>query len=365
MIRLSELKWALLCALCAVFALCACSDDDAAALRSTGRANITMIAPEGSPFGDLSYNDDALNGVLLASHYTNTPLKLLYPTFYTDADSLYRAWLEDNADKDSCVLILSSPVYTEYVRRTPPHITGKGTRILLYESSDTIEGISTVQINRYGISYLAGAMTYFRPATVLAAMKGNQPTDEAIDGYLAGHKYVREKENDEIYERDTVFYLGDSESYFNRPTEAFNFLNDHSMSNRILFPLLGGSNKGVLSYYNMNAWFADFFVGMDVYQGDRCKLVPFSVIINIGELLSEYIYRWKNGMDWEQAKSYNMDANWVEIMTTDNFAKTVEEGLQMPVDVVLMYRQNPDTMSALYVRYKALAAQKEKEYYGN
>lgn len=364
MIRFAELKWAFLCVLCAVCALCGCSDDDASP-RLPGKANITMLVPEYSPFGDLSYNDQALTGVMLASSYTNTSLKLLYPTSYTPADSLYRAWLEENADKDSCVLILCSPFYEEIVRQYPPRITGRGTRILLYETPDTIEGVTTFQINRYGISYLAGAMSFFKPAYVLAAMKGNKTTDDAVQGYLDGHKYGSTHELDYEDDPDTVYYLGDDESYFNRPLEAFNFLTEHSPKEHIVFPLLGGSNKGVVKYFTMNTFLGVFFIGIDVYQGDQCNYVPFSVIINISSLLNYYINEWKEGREWEQAKSYNMDANWVDIKPTDGIAPFAVRCPYLTVGVRHMFRANPDTLTVLYNKYKGLAEQKEREFYGN
>ncbi len=365
MIRFADLKWAFLCVFCAVCALCGCSDDDASP-RLPGKANITMLVPEYSPFGDLSYNDQALTGVMLASSYTNTSLKLLYPTAYTPADSLYRAWLEENADKDSCVLILCSPFYADIVRQYPPRITGRGTRILLYETPDTIEGVTTFQINRYGISYLAGAMSFFKPAYVLAAMKGNKPTDEAVRGYLDGHQYGRTHEPDAFTRyRDTVFYLGDDESYFNRPLEAFNFMSDLRPRDYILFPLLGGSNKGVVNYYTLNSYLGEFFIGMDVYQGNQCIYVPFSVIINIGSVLNQYVNSWKEGRQWPQAKSFNMEDGWVNIETTDNIAETVNTySAFMNIGVKIMFRDNPDTLSVLYNKYKNIAVQKEKEYYG-
>ncbi len=356
--RFAETRGAILCALCILCALFACSDSP----EPLGRANISFLAPEDGSLGDNSYNDAALSGVMSFSKSTGTPMKILYPSYYVDADSLYRTWLAENAAKDSCVLILSTPSYAELVRKTPPHITGRGTRILLYETSDTIDGVTTFQINRYGVSYLAGTIAHLTSAYVLAAMKGNRTVDEAVSGFIDGHKYAAVIEGHE-YQNDTVYYLGDSETYFNVPVQAYNFLVDHSPRDYIVYPLLGGSNKGVVSYYVMNSWTGDLFVGMDVYQGDQSDNVPFSVVIKIDSLLSHYLQEWKGGRNWEQARSYNMDESWADVVETKDYAETFEKMSFFSLCTELYFR-NPDTMRILYDKYIDIAVQKEKEFYG-
>ncbi len=344
-------------------ALCSCSDDDEMVTPPRGRSNITFLIPESTALGDNSYNDAAVAGVLGFMNNTGTPVKFLYPSYELSADSLYRRWLAENADKDSCVLVLSTPEYAQLVKDTPPRLTGQGTRILLYETGEAIDGVSTFTINRYGASFLCGAMACFREAYIFAAMKGLKSLDDAVAGFKAGHEYGCKQEGTYNYEYDVEHYLGTGAESFETPLAAYNYLQEHNPDRYILFPLLGGSNKGVVNYYTLNYYTGGFFIGMDVAQDIQSDLVPYSMVVRIGFLLNYYLQQWKAGQEWAKTASYNLDDDWIRIETTDDFSKNFDY-IEVSNQISIMFEQNPDTLTVLRDKYYDTAVEKERAYYG-
>ena len=148
--------------------LTACSKDNDETVTvetPTGVATVTyLVTPNG--LGDNSYNDAAAEGIFAFAHVTGTRLRMLQPKDEAEAGTMYRQWLTDNATKDSAVLIIGSSAYEAIARQTSAaeqdrlqSLKERGGRVLLFESDADIEGISTVIISRYGVSYLAGAMS--------------------------------------------------------------------------------------------------------------------------------------------------------------------------------------------------------------
>lgn len=74
--------------------------------------------------------------------------------------------VNDNALKDSSLIILGSSDYEDIACKYQTSFMGKGTQVLLFESrnSNTPLNVHSLCINRYGCSYLAGAMSTDRDA---------------------------------------------------------------------------------------------------------------------------------------------------------------------------------------------------------
>ena len=216
--------------------LTACSKDNDETVTvetPTGVATVTyLVTPNG--LGDNSYNDAAAEGIFAFAHVTGTRLRMLQPKDEAEAGTMYRQWLTDNATKDSAVLIIGSSAYEAIARQTSAaeqdrlqSLKERGGRVLLFESDADIEGISTVIISRYGVSYLAGAMSQNFNALVMSAVKDNPLLDEAISGFLAGY--------DAHHAEGTaaeVFYLSDGVAGFAMPDSAYHFMGQPGTGHR-------------------------------------------------------------------------------------------------------------------------------------
>ncbi len=301
-----------------VLAVAACgSDDDVQEAVTRSRATVTLLCtPNG--LGDNGYNDDAAAGLFAFAKESGMALRLLQPDNLTEGQTMYRQWLSDNAEADSAVLIVGSSAYEETLRSTPPSLKGKGSRVLLFESDATLEGVSTVMLNRYGASWLAGAMSQSFNAFILAAAPGYVTLEESIAGFQAGH----EETGDGSY-HVTLRYLADGEDGFAMPDSAFHVLSSRAKRlwnfDEMIFPLLGGSVTGVVSYMNSDEFCTALMVGMDVNQGMQNSRTPFSLIVRIGSALKQYLALWRTGQEWPATQRLGLAEGLTDIAITANF----------------------------------------------
>ena len=299
--------------------LTACSKDHSDFLEGvTRQAAVTyLVTPNG--LGDNGYNDAAAQGIFSFIIETFTPVRMLQPQDTTQAEQMYRQWLTDNADKDSAVLILGSSVYEQMARRVPVTLFGKGSRVLLFESSARIDGLSTVKVSRYGASYLCGAMSGSFDALILSAVRNNP----LFSAYRMMARRIR------------------SSSTFRE----------------MVFPLLGGSDIGVLRAMNDEQNNLGLVIGMDVDQSALSPRVPFSMIIQTGQVLHDYLKDWLSGRDWPASRTLDMSQGAAQIMLHPSFYRH---------NTLMDYEyRDPDTFLNLYNRFIDEAVSKEQEYENN
>ena len=353
----------LFCAILLLVALSSCSGSDDATsfdVSTTRLATVTLMAtPNG--LGDNGYNDAAAEGIFAFANETGTRLRLLLPKDEAEAETMYRQWLAENAAQDSAVLILGSSAYEQMAQRLSPltsHLSNQsGCRVLLFESNAEIDGISTVMVSHYGVSYLAGAMSQNFDALILAAAKGVPALEESIAGFQeARAAYAGEFEDRPC--QTTLHYLAEGEAGFAMPDSAYRFIarraDKYFNYDELIFPLLGGSEAGILRYLNDNEFTTALMVGMDVDQTGLSSRIPFSVVIRIGDVVQQYLNDWLAGREWPTHQRLGMKDKAADIVITPNFA----------YNLVISDRRydNPATFLRLYNEYKAEAIRKEDTY---
>jgi len=351
--------WYCVVPLCCVLALSACSSDDDPTgqnERVVRQATVTLMAtPNG--LGDNGYNDAAAEGIFAFANEMGTRLRLLLPKDEAEAETMYRHWLTENAAQDSAVLILGNLTYESLARGNGVALSGKGSRILLYESDAVIDGVSTVMVSHYGVSWLAGAMSQSFDALLLAASKSAPALEESIAGFQeARAAYAGEYGG--LACRTTVHYLADGDAGFAMPDSAYHYIAlraDKAFNyDEMIFPLLGGSEVGVLRYLNDNEFTTALMVGMDVDQAGLSSRIPFSVVIRIGDVLKQYLADWLAGRDWPARQRLGMKDGAADIVVTPNFAYHLEVSDDR--------YSKPDTFQRLYNQYKDEAIRKEEAY---
>ena len=342
--------------LAVVVLLTACSKDDEMGTVDApkGVATVTfLVTPNG--LGDNGYNDAAAEGIFAFVDATGTRMRLLLPEDEAEAETMYRQWLTDNAEKDSAVIILGNSAYESIAQSNHATLTGKGCRVLLFESEAAIDGVSTVLVSRYGVSWLAGAMSQGFDALILAATKGVPTLQESI----AGFKEAREAyagEYDGLLCKTTLHYLADGEAGFAMPDSAYRYIawraDEIDFWDEIIFPLLGGSEVGVLRYLNDNELTSALMVGMDVDQTGLSSRIPFSVVIRIGDVIKQYLNDWLAGREWPKHQRFGLKDGAADIVITPRFTDHLELS-----DNRYSY---PGTFQRLYDQYKEEAIRKEQ-----
>ena len=345
--------------LCCVLAIVACSRDNdemATVDAPKGVATVTfLVTPNG--LGDNGYNDAAAEGIFAFANATDTRMRLLLPEDEAEAETMYRQWLTDNATQDSAVIILGNSAYESIAQSNHATLSGKGSRVLLFESNAEIEGVSTVIVSHYGVSWLAGAMSQGFDALILAATKGVPTLQESI----AGFKEAREAyagEYDGLLCKTTLHYLADGEAGFAMPDSAYRYIAWRAASvssyDEMIFPLLGGSEAGVLRYLNDNEFTTALMVGMDVDQTGQSSRIPFSVVTRTVEKNKQYLNDWLAGREWPKHQRFGLKDGAADIVITPRFTDHLEIS-----DNRYSY---PGTFQRLYDQYKEEAMRKEEEH---
>ncbi len=336
-----------------VLTVAACSgDDDVLETITANNATVTLLCtPNG--LGDNGYNDNAVAGLFAFAKESGTTLRLLLPDDLTEGQTMYRQWLAANTETDSAVLIVGSSIYEQMLHSTPPTLKGKGSRVLLFESEAALEGVSTVMLNRYGASWLAGAMSQSFDALILAAAPGVSTLEESIAGFRDGHEAAGDGTR-----HVTLQYLAEGEEGFAMPDSAYHVLSARADNfwdyDEMIFPLLGGSVTGVVSCLNSNEFCTALMVGMDVDQGRQGSRIPFSLVVRIGDTLKQYLDDWRTGKDWPATRRLGLADGMVDITLTSNFWKNL-----------IIYDERydeEDTFLNLYNSYREEAIRKEAEY---
>ena len=345
---------------CLLLLLSCSSDDSKLKLQDTERkATVTLlVSPNG--LGDNGYNDDAAAGVFGFAQQTGTRMRLLLPDDEADARDMYRQWLTDNEHTDSAVLILGSSAYEQMARNASASdkdrlksLQERGGRVLLFESNARIDGISTVMVSHYGVSWLAGAMSKGFDALILAAATGVPALEESITGFRDARAMYHDGNC-----KTTLHYLSDSEEGFAMPDSAYRYIAsraDESLSfDEMIFPLLGGSESGLMRYLNDDIFTMALMVGMDVDQTGQSTRIPFSVVIRIGNVIRQYLDEWHNGHEWPRHQRLGISDGAADIVITPDFSSHLNIWDERYAD--------PDTFLKLYMQYRDEAIKKESEY---
>jgi basic membrane protein A len=330
-----------------------CSEDTfCISLESVLQANITLlVTPNG--LGDNGYDDDAAKGVFAFMEESGVPVHLMMPEDVVEGEEMYLQWLSENATRDSSVLIVGSPAYIDVLKRTPPKLSGRGSRVMLFESDEQIEGVSTVMINRYGVSYLAGAMSNEFDAFILAAAPGYTTLEDAIAGFKYGHQSIGDGSR-----TVTLQYLADGEEGFAMPDSAYRTMcrraEQYWYYDEMIFPLLGGSEAGVIKYLNSDDLNPALLIGMDVEQTGQSPRIPFSVVIRIGEVIKKNLVNWIKGQEWPSTQKYGLADGLADIVITPNFSEHI--------NIWDERYEDDDAFLRLYNAYYESAIRIEEEY---
>lgn len=347
--------------LMATLSLTACSSDDeepsADALRLAAEVTL-LVTPNG--IGDNGYNDCIVSGLFRFHELWGVPVNLLQPKDSAEAVTLYRNWMSDHEAADSAVLILGSSSYEQMVSSQPPRLRGTGSRVLLMESLLNQEGVSSLFIDRYGVSYWAGALLHVCPVMVFAAAPDIPVLEPAIDGFLDGHDC--ELPHTGIDSLSFIAYLSDNEGGFASSETAYNYIAnllnnsaDDYFSYYSIYPLLGGSGSGVIRAVNDIRLTTGLLVGMDIDQAGLSQHIPFSVVTRIDSVVRDYLSEWRQGRDWPRTRVLGLKDGVTEIVLSTTYVHPISLFIQNGTE-------NAQYFEERYDLYREEALRKEAEY---
>lgn len=344
-----------------IMTACSSDGDEPAAAASRTKASVSLIVtPNG--VGDNGYNDCMVKGLFRFFEKTGVPVSLLQPDDSTEAVALYRNWLSEHATADSAVLVVGSSSFEQMVENIPPRLSGSGSRVLLLESTRSLEGASTLMIDRYGVSYWAGAMLHDCPVAIYAAAPGIPVLELAIQGFLDGHDSQPHTGRDSLAH---IFYLSDAESGFANAETAYSLMTRHIeeydegfIFDYSVYPLLGGSGLGMVRAVNDVRATTGVLVGMDVDQQGLSSYIPFSVVTRVDNVLEGYLSDWRNGIVWPATQLVGLKDGVTDIVLSTTYTHPITSFVSEEIKDALKFKERYDL-------YKEEAFRKEAEYEKN
>jgi len=291
--------------------LCACSKEILSGEQAQPKRELTVLFSPGVSFNGAGYDDAILKSVVesMAEH-PEVNHSLLRPETLDQARRMAQQW-QENAGERSMLLLCG----VQYEALAPSLSPGKG-RVLLLDSRQTLEnGVSTLQLKRYGGAYLAGALCFgFSQMYIIKALDGDRMMDTVADGIKAGFE-------DTAHIEAKKLVLSDSYQGTNMPDELFShlFTNGSVMGldgATMLVPVCGASRMGAYLFSN-NYYYFSMGVGEDC--SPFCDILPFSLVYDLGSIVKDYIGQWLEGKPWPAHKDFGLSTGHVYIQYNSRY----------------------------------------------
>lgn len=180
------------------------------------------------------------------------------------------------------------------------------------------EWLHTAKVERYGVSYLAGAMVAQQRAVIIAAMSGEPVVDRSIEGFIKGYESVKGREV------ESIFYLADDFKGFTMQSEARAIVDSIQqvvgLDYYTIFPLAGAANMGV--YTGLYEATTVQAIGMDKDCSPLSDNIPFSVNVGIDELVKDCLEQWQTTQQVPKRRVEGLGSKYVDIVFNETWNST-------------------------------------------
>lgn len=330
-----------------IFALTSCSehDDDAAAVQGVtlmddNMTSLTVMFSQSGP-GDNGYNDLMAEGIAPFGDDQSIAMHTLRPASTTEAKMLLDKWLTDTQNREQrSLLVMAGSDYEKLAAGMAPLTDGKRSVLLVESESESLpNGVSTANIDRKSVFYLAGAMAARNDAYIVAAMRGDKIVDASIKAFKDGYAKYGTKEG-----LADVFYLSEEDELipewgYNKPDKAYELIRkiaterkqvsaqtkDILKSRFILLPLAGASNYGaymVAMEEDINGKTPMGIIGMDKDYSGQIDLAPFSVVLKVDKMLHSCISSWIKGEELPKHRTFTLSEGFADVVVNPLFDRS-------------------------------------------
>lgn len=299
----------------------ACSDDSPApAAEEEGLAEhpaVFVILPPNGP-GDNGYLDKMLSATMIYTIAHPGEVCIVIPQNPEEAAQIYNSLdflILGNAMPDTVLSVFVGSEYKESLYRAEAPKSRHKVLLIEDDGEGAPEWLNTCMIERYGVCYLAGAMVGQRPASVIAAMPGDQLLERSLAGFRDGLASIGGKEPDSVY------YLSDGYDGFKMQEKAQMLTdsidNAHFFICHTLFPLAGFANQGV---YNAASDVSLLqIIGMDKDYSHMSDKIPFSIVYAVDSLLLDCLNRWDAGESMPKRRMEGLDSPYIQMVFNERW----------------------------------------------
>lgn len=349
-----------------VSTLTSCSDSDDADQNVTilddTMMSLTVIYSPSGP-GDNGYNDLMTEGLAYFSNQDSIAMHTIRPTTTQEAEQLVDKWLEDTKDREQrSLLVLAGSEYEQLAAKMTSLNDGNRSVLLVEsESANMPEGVSTANIDRKSVFYLAGAMSARCDAYIIAAVRGDKVLDASIKAFKDGF----EKHTDQYHVKE-VLYISEEENMTDIPEWCYNqpgamymmskniiraitdslsqpvdedFDPDSYISDSrfILMPLAGASNYGAYTLAmeeDINGHSSMGIIGMDKDYSGQLDLSPFSVTLRVDKMMHNTIAAWVKNEQMPKHHTFTMSEDYADIVLNPTFDRTTNFAEETVMDTI-------------------------------
>ena len=272
--------------------------------------DLTVVFATTSGMTGDGYNELILQGVMEGvKAHPDISLHLLKPDSLGEARRQIEAW-KKNADPNKA-LILCGPEFEQIATETD----STAGRILLLDCySPHRKGVSTALLKRYGGGWLAGAMIHELKMLLIKGLNGDRIIDAISSGIEDGY---RENEGPEYQ----IVMLANGYEGLSLIDEAFSIITRDSVmqfgfEEGVYVPVCGMARLGTFSF-SQNYYRAAIGTGEDcaIYSDN----VPFSILYDLGAIVTDYINRWWQDESWPEHETFGMATGHVRIAYNERF----------------------------------------------
>ena len=275
---------------------------------------ILVLFPPNGP-GDNGYLDKVMSAVAQFS-IAHPGVVRIVQTTETNIDEYWGKYLlpmvdgmtMDEAQVDTTLAIFVGTEFKEilYQSEAPE---GK-LKVLLIEDDGVgaPEWLHTAKVERYGASYLAGAMVAQQRAIIIAAMPGEPVLDRSMEGFIQGYGSIKGREVDSVY------YLADNFKGFTMQSRARAIVDSIQQNDSrhyyTVFPLAGAANTGVY-----NGLYSETYmqaIGMDKDCSPLSDNIPFSMIVGIDLLVQDCMEQWHTTQQLPKRRVEGLGSKYVD-----------------------------------------------------
>lgn len=305
---------------------------------ATDKQIVVLYSPTG--LGDNGYNDLIVKGVqTVYKTRKDARMELIAPKSMDEAETLIDRWLSATDTGVKQLLVLASADYYALAREkfAQGNYCNTQREVLLFESPNEDHlPIITFNAEMYGASYLAGAMVAEAGVERALALLSN-PADAVIrragDGFMDGYAAVSGKVAD-------ISYMHDDWHGYVMSQEAYEMMPELSASYDFIFPVAGGTSKGIFRYLREHPE-GPMTAGMDVDQSIYSSRVVGSVVKHIDRLVEYYLNAWIDGSALPQDSNYGLESGYMDWLLAPAYLPS---------------------FGPLVEKHRATAISKEKEY---
>lgn len=274
--------------------------------------DLTVIFATTTGLAGDGYNEPILKALMESvTAQPDVTVHLLKPDNLAEARSQFNEWLA-GAD-DNKALILCGPEFETLA----DGVSLENGRILLLDSDKSFgDGISTALLKRYGGAWLAGAIMKDFQVRLLKGLDGDRIIDATCQGLEDGYKenggadfqkYVLSTGYEGLDMADELYSILMIQDEVDMPD---------SKTDGVFIPVCGASRLGAFSFSRRLYW---AFVGI----GDECssysEYLPFSLLLDLGSVVKEYVADWVRGDSWATHADYGLATGHVRISFSERF----------------------------------------------